>query len=369
MPSKTGKSSSKIVPKPGRSGAFVIAEIGKNFIISEQDESPETYLKRAKDLIRESYEAGADAVKFQTHHFEDEQIPEKIFSPHFNGADRYNWVLRNSRLTPIEFWREIKNYADHLGIQFFITPMSRGAVRKVADLSLPFWKIGSGDVTDFLMIDELAKFNKPIIISTGMVSLKELDKVVSYIRAKGVRPVIMYCVSKYPAPKEAFNLGTIEFLKEKYPDLQIGFSDHSVDNHDIALSAVALGASLIEKHVSYSRDHWGPDHKASLTFAELRELVEEIRSGTKKLEVGDFYGSKGKELAGATSEFRPFFRKAFVAARDIKKGEVITLDNILAMRPALLLGGIPSEDLTKVVGKKANCGIKKLNPIKAENLN
>lgn len=368
MKSKVGKSNLQIRPKSGRSGAFVIAEIGKNFIISEQDESPKIYLDRAKDLIRQSYEAGADAVKFQTHSHEDEQVPEKIFSPHFNGSDRYNWILRNSHLTPVEFWRELKDYADQIGIEFFTTPMSRGAVQKVASLDLPFWKIGSGDATDFLMIDELAKFKKPIIISTGMVSLKELDKVVSYIRAKGVKPVIMYCVSKYPAPKEAFNLGTVELLKEKYPDLQIGFSDHSIDNHNIALSAVALGASLIEKHVSYSRDHWGPDHKASLTFRELRELIGQIRGEVKNVAVKDFYGSKNKELAGAASEFRPLFRKSFVAARDIERGEKITLNNVSAMRPAILLGGIPSECLEDILGKVVNCEIKKYNPIKTENL-
>src|SRR3989344_5979465 len=145
-------------------GVFVIAELGKNFIQTEEEKSVVEYLENAKKLVKAAHEAGASAVKFQTHNAEDEQLNIKIVAPHFKG-ERYAWVTRNQNATPInEFWKPLKAYCDKLGIIFFSTPMSRGAAVKLNELGVELWKVGSGDILDFVALDFMASTKKPIII-------------------------------------------------------------------------------------------------------------------------------------------------------------------------------------------------------------
>lgn len=348
-------------------GVFVIAEIGKNFIQTEEPQSTEVYLKNAKELIDAAVDAGAHAVKFQTHEVEDEQMNVEIVSPHFKGSDRYSWVKRNMEATPISFWKELKAYAEEKKIIFFSTPMSRNAAIKLESLDIPLWKVGSGDVQDYVLLNYITESKKPIIISSGMVSHEELDVIVNYIEDRGSPIVVLYCVSKYPCPPEAFNLSTLEHFIEKYPKAIIGFSDHSVGDNTVPLAAVKMGAQVIEKHFSFSRDLWGSDHKASITPQELKELVESIKRGEyRDIDVTSFYGEKNKELDGADNQFRPYFNKSLVAACDIPKGTIITKEMVYAMRPKMYIDGAPSHELHIVEGKKIKRDLKKFDPIKIE---
>src|SRR3989344_5630410 len=256
----------------GGEHVFVIAEIGKNFIVTESGESTAQYLERAKQLIKAAKEAGADAVKFQTHNFSDEQYPLDVFSPHFNGSDRYNWVKRNTEATPIDFWKALKQYADELGIIFFSTPMSRGAAIVLKEVGVTLWKIGSGDLLVFAMLDYVRQSGKPIIISTGMSTDEEVKKAVAFIKEKNNQLVVLHCVSKYPCPPEELKLETIDYLRGIF-DCIVGFSDHSLGTAEAAM-AVTRGAKVIEKHFSFDRTAWGPDHKVSLTPTEFSELVQ-----------------------------------------------------------------------------------------------
>ena len=302
---------------------FIIAEIGKNFIQTEEEQSVETYLENAKALIDSAVDSGVDAVKFQTHNYEDEQLNVHIKSPHFSSSDRYSWVKRNTNSTPLFFWEKLEKYCSSKGILFFSTPMSRNAARKISHL-VPFWKVGSGDVQDYLLLNELIKTKKQIIISTGMVSLSELDKLVKYFYKNNSQVCILYCVSKYPCSKEEFNLSTINFLKEKYTNSIIGFSDHSM-GYSSSLAAVRFGARVIEKHFSLDRNLWGSDHKVSMEPKEMKEMVDAIRSKVfEKNDYRGFYGDIEKELEGANNEFRPFFEKKIVAAEDLPKGTNLT---------------------------------------------
>lgn len=347
-----------------RDGVFVIAEIGKNFIQTQEAQPRDVYLKNAKDLIDAAAEAGAHAVKFQTHEVEDEQANIPVISPHFKGSDRYAWVKRNTEEAPIEFFKELKDYADKRGIIFFSTPMSRKAAQKLTTIDVPFWKVGSGDVQDNVLLNYLIGTKKPIIISTGMVSLEELEKIAQYTLQKGVDLTIFYCVSEYPCPQEYFNLSTLELFKEKYPEAIIGFSDHSVGDNTIPLAAVKAGAQVIEKHFSFSRDLWGSDHKASITPQEMKELVQAIKNKDyEKIDITPFYGTKEKELEGATNKFRPYFNKTLVAGQDIPAGTIITEDMVYAMRPRMHLDGLASNRLHYVKGKKSKKDIKKFEPI------
>ena len=344
----------------GGERVFVIAEIGKNFIITESPENANVYLDRAKQLIKAATDAGADAVKFQTHNFFDEQYPINVFSPHFNGLDRYNWVKRNTETTPIDFWKALKQYADELGIIFFSTPMSRGAAMMLDEVGVPLWKIGSGDLLDFAMLDYIRQSGKPIIISTGMSTDEEVKKAVSFIKEKNDQLVVLHCVSKYPCPPEDLKLETIDYLRATF-DCIVGFSDHSLGTAEAAM-AVMRGAKVIEKHFSLNRAAWGPDHKVSLTPGEFAELVKVIREAEKKQTINTGAIS-GKVCQDDEAKFRPYFRKTLVIASDLPAGTIITPDMVYAMRPAGFLDGLPSEQYPDIIGKKLKKSLKRLEPI------
>jgi sialic acid synthase SpsE len=353
-------------------GVLIIAEIGKNFIQSEDERSIEEYLHNACALVDEAVASGAGAVKFQTHNYEDEQMSVKIVSPHFKGSDRYNWVKRNSLATSIDgFWRPLKEYCESKGVIFFSTPMSRGAAMILDELGVNLWKVGSGDILDFVMLDYLRRSGKPIIISSGMSTLEETEKALNFLRAKNERVALLHCVSKYPCPPEDLNLSTVEFYRERF-NLPIGFSDHSLST-DTSVLAVAMGAKIIEKHFSLSRTLWGSDHKVSLLPEEMKDMVEKINrlqqdqkyreSVLKDESTKKYYGIKGKIILDDEAAFRPIFRKSLVAARDIKKGEEIKPEMLYAMRPQQYVPGLPSERYEDVLGKFAAVDVHKLSPI------
>ena len=354
---------------------FIVAEIGKNFIQTEKDQAVSIYLANAKRLVDEAKKAGADAVKFQTHNVEDEQLDVKVISPHFKDIDRFKWVTRNALATPIDkFWRPLKDYCDKRGIIFFSTPMSRGAAQILQDLGVGLWKVGSGDILDFVMLDYLARTGKPIILSSGMSTLGEIRKSLNFLQKRSKNIILLHCVSKYPCLPDELNLGTINFFRKKFK-IPIGFSDHSL-SIEPAIVAVALGARIIEKHFSFDRNLWGSDHKASLIPEEFKKMV----AGIRKLEtsrnerrkylaneiVGKYLGRTAKILQDGESIFRPFFRKTLVAASDIKKGTKLTAEMLYAMRPWKFNGGLPSENYEKIIGKKMAKNLKKFEPFKLD---
>ena len=355
--------SGKVHKTIGGKDVFVVAEIGKNFIRTKEERPVGEYMRNAKELINAAAEAGVDAVKFQTHELDDEQLNIPIVAPHFSGSDRYAWVKRNTEATPIEFWRELKKYSENHGLVFFSTPMSRKAAEKLNNVNVPIWKIASGDMRDYVLLDYMIETGKPMIISSGQVSLAELDDIVEKIRARGGQFAVLYCVSHYPCPREYFNLATLEHFKEKYPEAVIGFSDHSLGK-EVSLAAVTMGAQIIEKHFSMSRRLWGADHKVSMTPSEMKSLVKAIRSERyKKVDHLLYYGSKEKELEGANNHMRPYFGKTLVASRDIPKGTILTKDMVYAMRPMMLVKGLPSDKYFDILGRKTKISIKRYQPI------
>ncbi len=351
---------------------FIIAEAGKNFIQTEEDRPVSEYLSNAKVLVDKAVEGGADCIKWQTHHAEDEQLNIEVVSPHFKGGDRYKWVTRNEKATPInEFWKPLKAYCEEKGILFMTTPMSRGAAKIANEVGVDIWKIGSGDILDFPTLDYIRNTGKPIIISSGMSTMEEIEKSLNYLKEKNNRVMLLHCVSKYPCDPEELRLGTIEMFKDHF-NVPIGFSDHSV-GIEPDLVAVALGATLIEKHFSLSRDLWGSDHKVSMTPEELKELVigtKEVIDNPKKQEeiLATDYAKKAREgkekvLQEGEAVFRPLFRKSLQFGQDIAAGTVITKEMVYAMRPQKYAGGLPSEEYETILGKKLTEDVKKFDPI------
>ncbi len=354
-------------------GVFIAVDIGKNFIQTKEEKSVAEYLRNACVLVDKAVEAGVDAVKFQTHNYEDEQLNIDVTSPHFNGSDRYNWVKRNTLSTPIEeFWQPLKKYCEDRGVIFFSTPMSRGAAQILDQIGgIDMWKVGSGDILDFVMLDYERNSGKPVVLASGMSTLEETEMAVKFIQEKNKQVCLLHCVSKYPCPPEELNLRTIEYYKEKF-NIPVGFSDHSI-GVESAVVAAAMGATFIEKHFSLSRDLWGADHKVSLTPDEAKVMVKKIREMEKDEDmrknilasesVKKYMGEKSKILQEGEVVFRPLFRKSLMAGCDIKAGEILMPDKIYAMRPQVYAGGLPSEKYQEVLGRKVKKNLKKYDPI------
>lgn len=354
----------------GKEEVFIIAEIGKNFIQTEEDKSIDEYLANAKELVRLAKESGADAVKFQTHSLEDEQLGVNVVSPHFKGADRYFWVKRNTEATPLEFWQEIKKYCDEIGILFFSTPMSRGAAQKLNQAGVNLWKVGSGDILDFATLDYMAGTGKPIILSSGMSTLEELDKSVNFLRKRNALVALLHCVSKYPCPPKELKIETVNFLEKRYK-LPTGFSDHSIEITS-TLVAVSMDAKIIEKHFSLDRNLWGADHKVSLNPREFKEMSASIRriennfilkEKIARTYKNNFTDVGTKSLQDDEAVFRPYFRKSLMAGKNILAGERITADMLYAMRPQAYAGGLPSEEYENIIGKITRKNLKKYDPV------
>lgn len=365
---------SKISAKGGQAaGVFIIAEAGKNFIQTEEERSVEEYLRNAKELVDKAAWAGADAIKFQTHNLEDEQLNVKVIAAHFKGMDRYSWVGRNDRATPVDkFWKPLKEYCDKKGIIFFSTPMSRGAAKRLIEVGVPLWKIGSGDLLDLVMLDYLRHTSLPIIMSSGASSFEEVQSTFKFLSDKNKRVALMHALSKYPGQPEEANLAIMELYREKFPGAPIGFSENSI-GIEPSLIAVAMGATMIEKHFTIRRNLWGADHKVCSTPEEFKEMVDWIRAIESDPKIREKWlghskfaailGKKEKVLRADESVFRPVFQKSLSAGQDIPAGTVLTAEMVYAMRPRSMHVGLPSEHYELVVGKKTKKPLKKYDPI------
>ncbi|MEK7541927.1 MAG: N-acetylneuraminate synthase family protein [Patescibacteria group bacterium] len=356
-----------------KTSVFIVAEIGKNFIRTEEERPVSEYLENAKEMARLAKEAGADAVKFQTHNVEDEVLNIDFDSPHFKGKSRYAWVSRNERATPLDaFWRPLKAYCGEQGIVFFSTPMSRGAAMKLEKVGVPFWKVASSDILDFPMLDFEARTGKPIMIPTGMSTLEDIDVCLDFLRRRGASFILMHAISRYPYPAEDSNLLTIRFFQKRYPGIAVGFSQNS-PWCEPAIAAVALGARVVEQHFTADRGLWGPDHKVSMTPDEFRQMAAAIRqaegSPEKQQEIlsdpamQKYMGREEKFLQEGEIPFRGLFRKSLVAARDLPAGAALAPEDIYAMRPQEIIGGLPSERYEAALGKKIIRPLKKYDPI------
>ncbi len=362
-----------ILEQKMKKGVVIVAEIGKNFIRTEEDRPVAEYFENAKALVMAAKDAGADAVKFQTHHAEDEVLNIDFDSPHFKGKSRYAWVSRNECATPMEaFWGPLKAYCDEAGIVFFSTPMSRGAAEILQKLDTPFWKVASSDILDFVMLDFMAGTGKTIIIPTGMSTLDDVDTSLYFLKRKRASVVLMHAISRYPYPAEDSNLLTIPFLQKRFPGILVGFSQNS-PWVEPAITAVAFGARMVEQHMTLDRGDWGPDHKVSMTPEEFKKMTVGIRevehdaaaAGRVRADpaVQKYCGREEKFLQDGEIPFRGLFRKSLVASHDLAAGTEVRQGDVYAMRPQELIDGLPSEQYEAVFGRRIIRPLKKYDAI------
>jgi pseudaminic acid synthase len=329
------------------------------YIIAELSANHDQKIEKAIRLIELAHDAGVDAIKIQTYRpdtitIDSDQEYFKIKSGSlWDGKTLYQ--LYEEAYTPWEWHDQLRKAAEDLGLHFFSSPFDETSVDFLEEKQVPAYKIASFELVDIQLIKKVAQTGKPMIISTGMATLSEIDEAVRTARKYGAKEIaVLKTNSGYPAPAEEMNLRTIPHLADAF-DVPSGISDHTL-GAAIPIAAVALGARIIEKHLTLSRAEPGPDSKFSLEPAEFKEMVQSVRMTEKAL--GEIkYQTTEKEKSSRA------FRRSLFVVRDISEGEEFTSENVRSIRPA---DGLHTRYLDDFIGKRASKDLKKGAPLQWE---
>lgn len=316
---------------------LVIAEIGINH---------EGSLKVAKEMVDAAYRAGAEIIKHQTHIVEDEMsAAAKEVIPGNADVSIYEIMKRCSLDEEEEL--ELMNYVQDKGMIFISTPFSRAAANRLQQFGVPAFKIGSGECNNYPLLEHIAGFGKPVILSTGMNSIDSVQKAVSIFDNAGVPVALLHTTNLYPTPVHLVRLGAMEKLNKAFPDKVFGLSDHTLNNN-ACLGATALGASILERHFTDSMERSGPDIICSMDEKACRELI------AASSEIALMRG--GDKVAAAEEKVTIDFAFATVCSiKRIEKGDTFTIENIWVKRPGT--GEISAEEYKKLLGKTAKTNI------------
>ena len=333
-------------------------QIGENhppYIIAELSANHNGSLERALKTIKMAKSMGADAVKFQTYTpdtltIDSDKEDFKIKGGLWDGLTLYE--LYKSAFTPFEWHEEMFNYAQSVGITCFSTPFDESAVDLLEDLNTPAYKVASFEIIDIPLIQYIASTKKPMIISTGMANKEEIQEAVDVARENGNNELILlHCISGYPTPVEQCNLMTIPDMKNCF-GLPVGLSDHTL-GIEVSIASIALGASVIEKHVTLNASDKGPDSEFSIEPDQLNSLCIKCKSAWEAL------GSAGYERKPVEKDNIKFRRSIYVV-RDIDSGEALTKENIRRIRPGY---GLPPKYFNELIGKRVKSRIEKGTPL------
>ena len=340
-------------------------EIGENkptFIIAELSANHMNDYDIAVKTIEAMAESGADAVKFQT--FTPDTITLDCDNEYFQIKQGTVWdgqvlhELYEDAYMPWDWQPKLKNVAEDLGLIVFSSPFDKTSVDFLEDMDVPAYKIASFEITDIPLIEYVASKGKPIIFSTGIASLDDIKLAVKTCKDVGNDKIaLLKCTSSYPAPLDEINLNTIPDIKDRF-GVVVGLSDHTL-GHEVSTAAIAVGASIIEKHFILDRKLGGPDSEFSMEPHEFKQMVDSIRNVEKAL------GTVCYELSDKMKSNREFSRSLFVV-EDIKMGEVISKENIRSIRPGF---GLHPKYLKEILGKTVNKNLKKGTPFDLDFIN
>lgn len=331
------------------------------FIVAEMSANHNQKFNEAVQIIQTAKRCGADAIKLQT--YTPDTLTINCNSEYFRiketiWRDKTLYELYSEAYMPWEWQPELKKIADEIEIILFSTPFDKTSVDFLEEhVNVPAYKISSFEIVDIPLIEYIAQKEKPIIMSTGMASFEEISEAVEAVRRTGVSDIaLLKCTSAYPAIPEDMNLRTIPHLTETF-QVVAGLSDHT-SGLTIPIVAVALGASIIEKHFTLSRQNGGPDASFSLEPDEFKEMVRAIRIAEKAL---------GRVYYGITHQEKmsKVFRRSLFMVKDIMEGEVFTRDHIKSIRPGY---GLHPKFINDIIGRKAKRDIKKGTPLKWEDI-
>ena len=287
--------------------------------------------------------AGAEAVKFQTHIAHAESSTQEPFRVRFSQQDETRFDYWKRMEFSEEQWAGLARHARDKGLLFLSSPFSEEAADLLQRIGVPAWKIASGEANNPLLFERIDGTGLPILLSTGMSSLEEIDQIVAWIKQRGLPLAVFQCTSKYPSPPEALGLNMLSVFRERY-GAPVGLSDHSGAIY-AGLAAVTLGASLLEVHVTLSREMFGPDVPVSVTTAELRQLAEGVRFIERALAHPLDKDAAAREM----QSMRQTFNKALVARRDLQAGHRLSRADLTARKPAS--AGIPAQRLEEILNK------------------
>lgn len=329
------------------------------FIVAEMSGNHNNDIRRAFKIIDAAAEAGADAIKLQT--YTADTITLKSDAPEFmvkwQGKKRTLHDLYGDAHTPWEWHKKLFAHAKKRGIICFSAPFDATAVDFLETLGNPIYKVASFEIVDIPLLERIGKTKKPVIMSRGMASIAEIRLAIQTLRKFGTREIILlHCVSAYPAKLTDMNLSTIPDMQKRF-GMKVGLSDHTLGT-DVAVAATALGAVVIEKHLTLRRKDGGPDSSFSMEPKEFAALVRSVRMVKSAL---------GKPSYAQTSDEKKniVFRKSLFIVKDVKKGEKLTPENVRSIRPGI---GLPPKFYRFVIGKRATCDITRATPLSLKHL-
>jgi N,N'-diacetyllegionaminate synthase len=319
-------------------------------IIGEVGQNHDGSLGLAHSFIDAVADAGADAVKFQTHIADAESTLEEPFRVNFSRQDSSRWAYWKRIEFAREEWFGLAEHARQRGLIFMSSPFSEEAVDLLLECEIGVWKVASGETQNIQLLDRILETGLPVIVSTGMSTVEEIRDTVAYVREAGCAIGILQCTSRYPTPPEEVGVDLIPTYRQLF-NCPVGLSDHSGKIFS-GLAAVTLGANLLEVHVTLSREMFGPDIPASLTTGELRQLVEGVRFTEQMLR----RPTDKNELARGLHAQKQIFSKSVVARRSLTAGHVLTKDDLALKKPGI---GISPRNMSEVIGRRLR---RDLNP-------
>lgn len=342
-----------------RAKLYLNLNIMSVFIIAEIAQAHDGSLGLLHSYIDAISKTGVDAIKFQTHIAEAESSIHEPFRVNFSYEDKTRLDYWKRMEFTLEQWKGIKKHCDEVGLEFMSSPFSNAAVDLLEEVGVKRYKIGSGEVNNFLLLEKIARTGKPVILSSGMSSYEELDKTTAFLKQKNIEFSILQCTTSYPTKPKQFGLNIIQELKERY-QVKVGFSDHS-SKIETCIAATALGAEILEFHVVFDKEMFGPDSKSSLTIGETTKLVEAVRNIEVSLD-----NLIDKKENSQFSELKNIFEKSLAINKNLSKNHIITFDDLETKKPKGY--GILASEYQNVIGKKINADMKKWDFLNEDDL-
>lgn len=330
------------------------------FMIAEVGQAHDGSLGQVHAYIDALKNTGVNAVKFQTHIAEAESSEQEPFRAKFSYQDKTRFEYWKRMSFTGEQWEGIRDHCREVGVEFMSSPFSIAAVELLEELGIKRYKIGSGDTDNFLLLDRVGATGKPIILSSGMSSYKELDASVDFLSSYSSEVSILQCTTSYPTAEKEVGLNVIPELIARYPNKTIGFSDHS-GTINAGISAVTLGAKILEFHVVFDKNSFGPDAKASLTPSEIKQLVQAVRFTENALR-----NPVNKTNNEAFTGLKEMFGRSLAVNKDLPVGSIIVKDDLECKKPAG--HGVSASDFKNVIGRKLKRPLSKYDFLQVKDL-
>lgn len=317
----------------------------KPYLIAEIAQAHDGSLGILHSYIDAVAKTGVQAIKFQMHIAEAESSAAEPFRIKFSYEDDTRFDYWKRMGFTLDQWKGIKSHCDEVGLDFICSPFSNLAVSWLEEIGVKAYKVGSGEVNNLLMLQKIAETRKPVILSSGMSDFSELDATVAFLKSKNVDYSILQCTTAYPTKPSQYGLNVMAELRDRY-QVPIGYSDHSAQ-FSTGIAAVALGAEILEFHVVFHRDLFGPDAKASLTLEETAELVTSVNMIHESLQ-----HPINKNDNSEYGQLKAIFEKSIAVNKDLHEGHVLSIDDLEGKKPKAM--GISASEFQSVIGKRLN---------------